>query len=242
MTPQCLSASLSPYRASTPAADRAVGAVMAAIDSLAAADRLLALRSIACLVGSRRAATVLAARNQGMSWAEIADRLGMSRQAVWHRFGPEEADQPPSDATHSPAVLDPAPLLQLRLVQGRDHPSRRGDPPMMLSVSDASFASEVLASPIPVLVEFGASWCPPCRAMAPVLADVARERADRLRVVSIDWDANRTVADSLAVMAVPTFFLFVGGDVALRFVGYTAKPKLLRIVDEALAEVATPAR
>ena len=108
---------------------------------------------------------------------------------------------------------------------------------MMQTVSDASFASDVLASPVPVLVEFGASWCPPCRAMAPVLAEVARERADQLHVVSIDWDTNRAVADSLQVMAVPTFILFVAGTATRRLVGYTAKPKLLRILDETLAAI-----
>lgn len=68
---------------------------MEALDALPVDDRLLALRSIAGLVGTRRASTVLAARDAGMSWAEIADRLGMSRQAVWHRYGPEEVDVPP---------------------------------------------------------------------------------------------------------------------------------------------------
>ena len=83
-----------PYRASTAPADDAVRVVMAAIDALAVGDRLLALRSIAGLVGSRRAGTVLAARSRGMSWGEIADRLGTSRQAVWQRFAPEEVDPP----------------------------------------------------------------------------------------------------------------------------------------------------
>jgi predicted DNA-binding transcriptional regulator AlpA len=81
-----------PYRASTAVADDAVRVVMEAIDALQIGDRLLALRSVAGLVGSRRAGTVLAARSRGMSWGEIADRLGTSRQAVWKRFSPEEGD------------------------------------------------------------------------------------------------------------------------------------------------------
>jgi DNA-directed RNA polymerase specialized sigma24 family protein len=89
-----------PYHASTARADESVRVVMEAIDTLPIGDRLLALRSIAGLVGSRRAGTVLAARTAGMSWAEIADRLGTSRQAVWKRFGPEEVD-PPSPRTYS---------------------------------------------------------------------------------------------------------------------------------------------
>ena len=102
-----------PYHASTRAADRAAHTVMVALDGLPVGDRLLALRSIAGLVGSRRAGTVLAARNVGMSWAEIADRLGMSRQAVWHRYGPEAVDTPtparlgPSRAGHPPHAERP---------------------------------------------------------------------------------------------------------------------------------------
>jgi thioredoxin 1 len=107
--------------------------------------------------------------------------------------------------------------------------------PAIDAVTDASFDAEVVASPTPVLVEFGASWCPPCRAMAPVLADVARERAGRLRVVTVDWDENHRHADRLGVMAVPTLFLFSNGSVVHRIAGYTAKPRLLRIVDELLA-------
>jgi hypothetical protein len=97
-----------PYHASTRAADRAAHTVMVALDGLPVGDRLLALRSIAGLVGSRRAGTVLAARNAGMSWAEIADRLGMSRQAVWHRYGPEEVDVPPPGRAGAPHARGPA--------------------------------------------------------------------------------------------------------------------------------------
>ena len=67
---------------------------MQALDSLPTPDRLLALRSLAVLLGSRRAATVVTARAEGFSWADIADRLGMSRQSVWERYGTEEGDVP----------------------------------------------------------------------------------------------------------------------------------------------------
>ena len=113
--------------------------------------------------------------------------------------------------------------------------------PAIDTVTDASFDAEVMASPTPVLVEFGASWCPPCRAMAPVLAEIARERAGRLRVAAVDWDENHRTADRLGVMAVPTLFLFAEGAPVHRIAGYAAKPRLLRIVDELLAEY-VPAR
>jgi hypothetical protein len=92
----------SSYHPSTARADLAVRSVMEVLDALPLGDRLLALRSLAGLVGTRRARTVLEARRGGMTWAEIADRLGMSRQAVWRRFGPEEVDVPLAGALGSP--------------------------------------------------------------------------------------------------------------------------------------------
>ncbi len=83
-----------PYRASTPGADAAVAAVLKALAPLPPGDVLLALRSLAVLVGTRRASAVLAARAEGMSWQDIADRLGMSRQSVWVRYGAEDVDPP----------------------------------------------------------------------------------------------------------------------------------------------------
>ena len=83
-----------PYRQSTPSADTAIAEVLRALSTLPTGDLLLALRSLAVLAGSRRASAVVAARAEGMSWQEIADRLGMSRQAVWDRFGAEDVDPP----------------------------------------------------------------------------------------------------------------------------------------------------
>lgn len=84
------------YLPSTAAADTALATIMAALNSVATADRLLALRSLAVLIGARRAATVLTARSEDMSWQEIGDRLGMSRQSVWQRYSHEAAghDEP----------------------------------------------------------------------------------------------------------------------------------------------------
>jgi predicted DNA-binding transcriptional regulator AlpA len=83
------------YLGSTAPADSAVAAVLNALNELPTSDRLLALRSVAVLLGARRASTVLAARAEGMSWQDIADRLGMSRQSVWDRYAAEDHDPPP---------------------------------------------------------------------------------------------------------------------------------------------------
>jgi hypothetical protein len=83
------------YSTSTPNADSAVATVLRVLNALPTEDRLVALRSVAVLLGSRRASTVLAARADGMSWQDIADRLGMSRQSVWDRYAAEDRDPPP---------------------------------------------------------------------------------------------------------------------------------------------------
>ncbi|MGD0194170.1 MAG: helix-turn-helix domain-containing protein [Candidatus Dormibacteria bacterium] len=83
------------YATSTPAADAAVASVLETLNALATEDRLVALRSVAVLLGSRRASTVLAARAEGMSWQDIAGLLGMSRQSVWDRYAAEDHNPPP---------------------------------------------------------------------------------------------------------------------------------------------------
>ena len=83
------------YATSPPGADAAVATVLGVLNALPTGDRLVALRSIAVLLGSRRASTVLAARSDGMSWQDIADRLGMSRQSVWDRYAAEDHNAPP---------------------------------------------------------------------------------------------------------------------------------------------------
>jgi hypothetical protein len=83
------------YSNSTPAADAAVASVLETLNRLGTEDRLVALRSVAVLLGSRRASSVLAARAEGMSWQDIAALLGMSRQSVWDRYAAEDHNPPP---------------------------------------------------------------------------------------------------------------------------------------------------
>ena len=109
---------------------------------------------------------------------------------------------------------------------------------MLDHVTEASFDAEVIASATPVLVEFGATWCPPCRMIEPVLEAVAAERAGSLRVVSVDVDAQPGLQMRYGALSVPTLLLFVGGRPVRHAVGYRPKNALLRLVDEALAEAA----
>jgi thioredoxin 1 len=93
------------------------------------------------------------------------------------------------------------------------------------AVGDDDFAAEVLESEQPVLVDFWAAWCPPCRVMEPVLGELARERPD-VRFVKLDADANqRTVVDH-GVLSMPTFLVFRHGQEILRLVGSRPRRRL----------------
>jgi thioredoxin 1 len=105
---------------------------------------------------------------------------------------------------------------------------------MVKSVDDAAFDSDVLASATPVLVEFGADWCPPCRMLAPILEEVAGERSSHLRVLSIDVDANPVTQTHYGVMSLPTLLLFVDGKPVRQVIGFMSKGRLLAFIDEAL--------
>jgi len=109
---------------------------------------------------------------------------------------------------------------------------------MLDHVTEASFDAEVIASATPVLVEFGATWCPPCRMIEPVLEAVAAERAGSLRVVSVDVDQQPALQMRYGALSVPTLLLFVNGRAVRHAVGYRPKNALLRLIDEALAEAA----
>ncbi|MFF3640564.1 thioredoxin family protein [Streptomyces sp. NPDC002564] len=95
-------------------------------------------------------------------------------------------------------------------------------------VTDADFAGEVLAeAERPVLVEFTADWCGPCRQLAPVLSELAREEAARLKIVQLDVDRSPQAAITYRVLSAPTMIVFRNGEPVLQLVGARAKRKLL---------------
>ncbi len=89
----------------------------------------------------------------------------------------------------------------------------------MDEVTDATFADEVLSSDVPVIVEFGAPWCRPCKAIEPALREIAAEAAGRVRLVKLDIDANLGTPSRYGVLSVPTVILFEGGEARETLVG-----------------------
>ena len=101
-------------------------------------------------------------------------------------------------------------------------------------VTDATWDQDVMHAERPVLVDHWAVWCPPCRAMSAVLADVARSHADEFDVVTVNSDENPGITISQKVMAMPTFQLFKRGELVWQVVGARSRTKLLAELGEHL--------
>ena len=101
-------------------------------------------------------------------------------------------------------------------------------------VTDMNFQAEVIESDQPVLVDFWAPWCRPCRVVAPVLEEIASERDD-LRIVKLNVDENQQTAASFQVLSIPTLILFKGGEAVKTVVGAYPKKKLEAELEPALA-------
>ena len=99
------------------------------------------------------------------------------------------------------------------------------------AVTDDSFRAEVLESERPVVVDFWAAWCGPCRLMSPILEEIAQERDD-LRVVKVDTDANQRVAAEYGVLSMPTFMVFRDGAPVGQIVGARPKQRLLADLEQ----------
>jgi thioredoxin 1 len=103
-----------------------------------------------------------------------------------------------------------------------------------LTVTDATFKAEVLDSSIPVLVDFWAAWCSPCKMIAPIVHELAGEYEGRVKVTKLDVDANPVVPGQFGVMSIPTLLLFVDGKPEKRLVGYRPKASLKSDLDAVL--------
>ncbi|MEU2339103.1 thioredoxin family protein [Streptomyces sp. NPDC013172] len=101
-------------------------------------------------------------------------------------------------------------------------------------VTDADFVAEVIESEVPVLVEFTADWCPPCRQMGPVLTALAAEEGERLKVVQLDVDTNPETTNAYRVLSMPTFMVFRGGEPVRSMVGARPKRRLVEELNDAL--------
>jgi thioredoxin 1 len=101
-------------------------------------------------------------------------------------------------------------------------------------VSDASFKSDVLESPIPVLVDYWAEWCGPCKMIAPILDDIAKDYNGRLKVAKLNIDENPKTPGEYGIRGIPTLILFKGGSVEATKVGALSKSQLVAFIDSNL--------
>lgn len=101
-------------------------------------------------------------------------------------------------------------------------------------VGDADFSTAVLGSEVPVLVDFWAEWCGPCKAIAPLLDDMAKAYDGKVKIVKINIDDNPQTPRQYAVRGIPTLMMFKGGKVAGTHVGLAGKPQLTAFIDKSL--------
>ena len=103
-----------------------------------------------------------------------------------------------------------------------------------ITITDASFQKDVLEASTPVLVDFWATWCGPCKMIAPVLEEIANEQSGKLTIAKLDVDQNAASAQKYSVMSIPTLILFKNGQPAERLVGYMSKEQLMAKIQPTL--------
>lgn len=104
----------------------------------------------------------------------------------------------------------------------------------LINITDSTFASEVLESTVPVLVDFWATWCGPCKMVAPILEDIAEELQGKLKVVKLNIDENQQAAVQYGVRSIPTLLLFKNGSVLATKIGALPKAALRKWIESNL--------
>jgi thioredoxin 1 len=122
----------------------------------------------------------------------------------------------------------------MRAVSGRKptRPKEGGTVADVQHVTDASFDSDVLQADVPVLIDFWAPWCGPCKAIAPVLDELAKDYAGRLKIVKMNVDDNQNTPSKFGVRSIPNLLLFKGGQVKEQIVGAVPKAVLVKAIDQ----------
>lgn len=110
-----------------------------------------------------------------------------------------------------------------------------GNVPLLITAAtDVTFNAEVLRSSLPVLVDFWGEWCAPCKMIAPMLEDLARDYAGKVKVVKVDMDKNQRTAIAWRVRSAPTLMVFKNGTVAATQIGAVSKTQLVQMVERVL--------
>ncbi|QRN40689.1 MAG: thioredoxin [Neisseriaceae bacterium] len=104
----------------------------------------------------------------------------------------------------------------------------------VINTTDQDFEIDVLKSDIPVLVDFWAPWCGPCRMVAPVLEDISKEYAGKIKVVKLDVEQNQQVASKLGIRNIPTMKIYKSGEEVATRVGALGKPQLVAFIDASI--------
>jgi thioredoxin 1 len=104
----------------------------------------------------------------------------------------------------------------------------------VVEFTDSNFEQEVLKSDVPVLVDFWAEWCQPCRMLAPVIDEIADAYQGKAKVGKVDTDGNREISVNYGISAIPTVVIFHKGEVAKKFVGLVPKEQFTEAIDELL--------
>ncbi|MDR0617446.1 MAG: thioredoxin [Endomicrobium sp.] len=105
---------------------------------------------------------------------------------------------------------------------------------MAIEVNESTFSQEVLSSQKPVLVDFWAPWCGPCKMLSPVIDEIAAEYEGKAKVVKVNTDANMSLSSQYQIASIPCLILFKGGNVIQRVVGFRSKNDLKKLIDSVL--------